>query len=34
MNCNDSTVIEEEEEESDVEDGDITMFNTEVCQLN
>lgn len=29
VNCNDSTVIEEEEEESDVEDGDITMFNTE-----
>ncbi|XP_029374737.1 kinesin-like protein KIF20A [Echeneis naucrates] len=26
---NDSTVLEEEEEESDVEDGDITMLNTE-----
>ncbi|XP_065819175.1 kinesin-like protein KIF20A isoform X2 [Labrus bergylta] len=26
---NDSTVMEEEEDESDVEDGDITMFNTE-----
>ncbi|KAJ0061960.1 hypothetical protein NL108_014708, partial [Boleophthalmus pectinirostris] len=28
-NRNDSTVIEEEEEDSDVEDGDITMLNTE-----
>lgn len=27
---NDSTVMEEEEDESDVEDGDITMLNTEV----
>lgn len=29
-NGNDSTVMEEEEDESDVEDGDITMLNTEV----
>lgn len=29
-NANESTVIEEEEDESDVEDGDITMLNTEV----
>ncbi|XP_044226576.1 kinesin-like protein KIF20A isoform X2 [Thunnus albacares] len=28
-NGNDSTVIEEEEDESDVEDGDITLLNTE-----
>uniref|UniRef100_A0A3P9LVV5 Kinesin-like protein n=1 Tax=Oryzias latipes TaxID=8090 RepID=A0A3P9LVV5_ORYLA len=28
-NRNESTVMEEEEEESDVEDGDITMLNTE-----
>ncbi|XP_041808496.1 kinesin-like protein KIF20A [Chelmon rostratus] len=28
-NGNESTVIEEEEDESDVEDGDITMLNTE-----
>uniref|UniRef100_A0A3B3ZU69 Kinesin-like protein n=1 Tax=Periophthalmus magnuspinnatus TaxID=409849 RepID=A0A3B3ZU69_9GOBI len=28
-NSNDSTVIEEEEDDSDVEDGDITMLNTE-----
>ena len=27
---NDSTVMEDEEDESDVEDGDITMFNSEV----
>ena len=27
---NDSSVMEEEEDESDVEDGDITMLNTEV----
>lgn len=29
-NGNESTVLEEEEDESDVEDGDITMLNTEV----
>ncbi|XP_051256996.1 kinesin-like protein KIF20A isoform X1 [Dicentrarchus labrax] len=28
-NGNDSTVLEEEEDESDVEDGDMTMLNTE-----
>lgn len=27
---NDSTVLEEDEDESDTEDGDITMLNTEV----
>lgn len=33
-NRNESTVMEEEEEESDVEDGDITMLNTEVNVLD
>lgn len=32
-NANESTVMEEDGDESDVEDGDITMLNTEViCQ--
>lgn len=30
---NESTVIEEEEDDSDVEDGDITLLNTEVMSL-
>lgn len=29
-NGNDSTVMEEEEDESDVDDGDITMLDTKV----
>lgn len=29
-NANESTMMEEEGDESDVEDGDITMLNTEV----
>ena len=29
-NGNDSTVMEEDEDDSDVEDGDITLLNTEV----
>lgn len=28
--CDESTVMEEEEEESDVEDGDISLLNTQV----
>lgn len=33
-NGNEGTVLEEEEDESDVEDGDITMLNTEVTSSN
>lgn len=33
-NANESTVMEDEGEDSDVEDGDITMLNTEVAVLS
>lgn len=33
-NANESTMMEEEGEDSDIEDGDITMLNTEVAFLS
>lgn len=33
-NANESTMMEEEGEDSDVEDGDITLLNTEVAVLS
>lgn len=32
-NGNESSILEEEEDESDVEDGDVTMLNTEVPNI-